>query len=68
VLIVVWRLIIEGDGRRWHARLESMERDRARDNEAVAHGYRVLRFSYWMLRDHPDEVLDVVLRVGRLAA
>jgi very-short-patch-repair endonuclease len=67
-LIDPWWLIIEVDGLRWHARFEAMERDRARDNEATAHGYRVLRFTYWMLRDHPAEALELILRVGRLAA
>lgn len=60
-----WRLIVEGDGRRWHTRKADMERDRIRDNEAVAHGIAVLRFTYEMLRDHPERVIDTLLRAGR---
>jgi hypothetical protein len=36
--IPAWRLIVEGDGRRWHTRQADMVRDRLRDNEAVANG------------------------------
>jgi hypothetical protein len=43
--IPLWRLIVEGDGRRWHTREADFERDRARDNESLAHGIAVLRFS-----------------------
>lgn len=64
--IAAWRLIVEGDGRRWHTRRADMERDRIRDNEAVAHGYAVLRFTYETLRDHPDRVIDTLLRTGRV--
>jgi very-short-patch-repair endonuclease len=60
-----WRLIVEGDGRRWHTRRTDMARDRLRDNEAVAHGYVVLRFTYEMLRDSPEQVIDTILRTGR---
>lgn len=64
--IDVWRLIVEGDGRRWHTRRADMERDRIRDNEAVAHGHAVLRFTYEMLRDNPEEVIDTIIRTGRM--
>lgn len=63
--VPIWCLIVEGDGRRWHTRRADFERDRLRDNEAIAHGYAVLRFSYAMLRDHPAECLDTLLRTGR---
>ena len=64
--IPAWRLIVEGDGRRWHTRKADHDRDRLRDNEAVAHGYAVLRFSYEMLRDTPETVIDTLLRTGRV--
>jgi len=64
--IPVWRLIVEGDGRRWHTRKADMERDRFRDNEAVAHGFAVLRFTYETLRDRPESVIDTLLRTGRV--
>ena len=59
------QLIIEADGRRWHARYADFDRDRWRDNEAVAHGYRVLRFTWVHLHDLVDDVLDVTLRTIR---
>lgn len=61
-----WRLIVEGDGRRWHTRRADHERDRVRDNEATAHGYAVLRFTYEMLRDERDMCLDTLLRTGQV--
>lgn len=61
-----WRLIVEGDGRRWHTRKADHDRDRIRDNEAVAHGYAVLRFTYEMLRDSPRKVTDTLLRTGQV--
>lgn len=64
--IDVWRLIAEGDGRRWHTRRADMARDRIRDNEAVAHGLVVVRFTYEMLRDEPEKVIDTLLRAGRM--
>jgi very-short-patch-repair endonuclease len=64
--IHLWRLIVEGDGRRWHTRRADMARDRLRDNEATAHGYAVLRFTYEQLRDEPATCLDTLLRTGRV--
>lgn len=64
--IEAWRLIVEGDGRRWHTRRADHDRDRLRDNEAVAHGIAVLRFTYEMLRDSPGMVVDTLLRTGRV--
>ena len=45
-LVVAPKVILEGDGRAWHARLRDFDRDRWRDNEAAAHGYLVLRFTF----------------------
>lgn len=64
--IDAWRLIVEGDGRRWHTRQADHDRDRLRDNEAVAQGYAVLRFTYRMLRDIPEQVIDTLLRTGQV--
>jgi very-short-patch-repair endonuclease len=63
-LVPSWRLIVEGDGRRWHARVADFERDRWRDNVALAHGYRVVRFTYAHLKERPDEALDLVIGAG----
>lgn len=60
-----WRLIIELDGRRWHAREEQFEMDRIRDNAAAANGYAVLRFTWTMLRTQPDHCIALILKTGR---
>ncbi|MEN8114871.1 MAG: DUF559 domain-containing protein [Actinomycetota bacterium] len=62
-----WVLIAEGDGRTYHTKRADFENDRRRDNLAVAHGYRVLRFTYRMLKDDPGEVLRIVLQAGSQA-
>ena len=38
------RLVIEADGRRWHAVTQAQEEDRRRDRLATRHGWTVLRF------------------------
>jgi hypothetical protein len=60
LLLPAQRLIIEADGRRWHTRVDDFDKDKWRDNEAVAHGYRVLHFTWVHLGDLADDVLDVV--------
>ncbi len=67
-LIAPWRLILEADGRRFHTKREDFERDRARDNLAASHGYRVMRFTYEMLTNNPDQVVQLVLEAGRKAS
>jgi very-short-patch-repair endonuclease len=42
--VVESRLILEADGRRWHAREQAMARDRQRDREAARQGWLTLRF------------------------
>jgi very-short-patch-repair endonuclease len=64
-LVRPWRLIVEADGRRWHARVADFDRDRWRDNTALAHGYRVLRFTHTHVRERPAEVLELVVAAGR---
>lgn len=62
--IPIWRMIIEADGRRWHTRKADFERDRSRDNAAAAEGYIVVRFTYTMLKNNPDDCLETLLRTG----
>ena len=59
-----WSLIVEADGRTYHTKRADFENDRRRDNLAVAHGYRVLRFTYRMLNEDPAEVLRIILKAG----
>ncbi len=40
------RMVLEADGRRWHQRIESMRRDRLRDNEAARCGWQTMRFLF----------------------
>ena len=50
------RLVIEVDGREFHASPDQFESDRRRDAVLSALGYRVLRFSYRQVMDRWDEV------------
>lgn len=59
------RMIVEIDGRRWHTRVQDFDRDLWRANEAVAHGYRVLRFSWVHLTTAPDDVVAQLERALR---
>ena len=62
-----WRLIIELDGRRWHARVDQFEQDRIRDNAATANGFAVLRFTWRMLNAEPQRCIDLVVASGARA-
>jgi uncharacterized protein DUF559 len=61
-LLPAHRLIIEADGRRWHARVNDFDRDAWRDNEATAHGYGVLHFTWVHLNHLGADVVDVIRR------
>jgi hypothetical protein len=58
--------IYELDGRRWHTRVEDFERDRKRDREASLKGRVVYRFTWWDLRDDPDEVAETVIQARKI--
>lgn len=64
--VQAWNLIIELDGRTWHARTEAFERDRDRDNAAVAAGYVVMRFTWKALTKTPYRAVDRVLAYGQV--
>lgn len=64
--IPAWRLIVEADGRRWHTRKADMEIDRVRDNEATAHGFAVLRFTWTMLTSDARGCMETLTRTGRV--
>lgn len=66
-LIVAWLLILEADGRPFHTKRADFERDRRRDNMAVAHGYRIMRFTYRMLTDEPQVVRAQIIAAGARA-
>ncbi len=55
----LWRaqgLVVETDGRKNHGTPTAFERDRARDERLTVLGYRVVRFTYRRLVDHPAAV------------
>lgn len=64
-LIPAWSLVVEGDGRAWHTRVEDFERDRRRDAETAAAGLLTLRFTWFQLTEEPDWVREVVVTAGR---
>lgn len=45
-LVPDFGVLLEGDGRAWHARVRDFDADRWRDNEAIAHGLVPLRFTW----------------------
>ncbi len=61
-------LVVELDGRRWHSRDQQYDRDRRRDNEALLHGWRVLRFTWQQVVFEPDYVIATLRTALALAA
>jgi very-short-patch-repair endonuclease len=53
-------LVIEVDGRRWHAGRRPETRDRRRDHSLVLDGNRVLRFTWEDVVHEPEYFLEVV--------
>ena len=58
------RMILEADGRRWHARLQQMAKDRQRDVEAARAGWLTLRFVHEDF-GHPPSVAAAIRDVHR---
>lgn len=56
------RLIIEADGRAWHAMSSAFDTDRMRDNLAQIAGWRVIRVTWRMLVERPQQVETLILR------
>ena len=59
------KLVLETDGRRWHARIKELTRDRERDLEAARHGWQTLRFLYEHVDGDPDGTVDTIRVVLR---
>ena len=53
-------MIVETDGYAAHRGRQAFEDDRARDNELMASGYDVLRFTQARVANEPDDVVAVV--------
>jgi hypothetical protein len=56
------RLVVEVDGFRYHGTRRAFERDRARDAQLAAAGWRTLRFSHVQVFEHPGAVIRAVTR------
>ena len=63
-MIPPWGLVLEADGRRWHARTRDFDTDRWRDNQAAALGLRVMRFTYLHLTKRRHEVAALIRDAG----
>lgn len=57
------RMVVELDGRRWHATTQAQAGDRRRDRAAVAHGWVTLRFGWQEVVHRPAVVVDECLAV-----
>jgi very-short-patch-repair endonuclease len=66
VFIPAWNVVIEADGRNFHARRAAFETDRVRDNELATRGIQVIRLTYEMLTEDPDGCMQTILAVGRV--
>jgi len=62
------RLILEADGRRWHTREADFSRDRARDRQAAALGWTVLRVTWDDVCERSGEIVAQVAACLRAAA
>ncbi|MGH9002158.1 MAG: endonuclease domain-containing protein, partial [Acidimicrobiia bacterium] len=54
------RLLIELDGRLWHASASDRERDRLKDERATAHGWRTMRVTWVDVHDAPTQVVEAL--------
>jgi len=66
VYIANWKLVIEADGRNWHARMADFEEDRRRDNELATRGIQVIRLTYRMLKSDPEGCLETIRTLGHV--
>lgn len=62
------RVAIEWDSRRWHTQVDAFRTDRARDRQAVVHGWKILRFTWEDVTQRPDEVVHTVRQTLRASA
>lgn len=61
-------VVIEADGYAYHSSPEAFERDRARLNALRVRGFVVLQWTWKALMEHPDELVEQLRRLLRLAA
>ena len=63
-----YQLAIEWDSYRWHGQRDRFESDRSRDQEAIARGWRVLRFTWRDVTQRPEQVVAAVTAAITLAS
>lgn len=61
--VVAPKVILEGDGRTWHARMRQMSADKRRDQLAAEAGWLTLRFEWEQVIDDPGSVTRIVRNV-----
>lgn len=61
------RLVVEVDGYQFHGHRRGFERDRRRDQQLVAAGYRVVRVTWIQLRDGPIAVITSIAQALALS-
>lgn len=54
------KIVIEADSRRWHLLFDAFEVDKIRDNAAQIAGWIVIRISWRMIKDEPEEVVRTI--------
>lgn len=54
------RVIVEADGRRYHDTPQALERDRQRDLELGASGWRVIRITWRQLIERPEQIITTL--------
>lgn len=57
------RLIVEADGRRFHAHSAAFDRDSRRDRHLVQAGYQVIRVTWAHLEKEPEETMAAIRQV-----
>lgn len=55
-----YKILIEGDSRRWHGTFDAFESDRTRDNAAQIAGWIILRITWRMIERQPSMVIQTV--------
>jgi very-short-patch-repair endonuclease len=53
-------IAVEVDGYGEHSKRDTFQRDRTKQNDLIAAGWMVLRFTWTDLTDHPDDVIATI--------
>ena len=64
VALVRQRIALEVDGWAYHSDVDRFRRDRAKQNDLIALGWTVLRFTWADLTERPGYIKAMILRVA----